>query len=157
MRDLSPARQTEWPDSDLLWIAGLLEGEGSFTVHKTGAQIQCQMTDKDVIHKLHAVTGVGQVNEPRLPTGNGGTRPFWRWGVYRRLEVEALSTALYLYMGERRQKQIDAVLAHLRQTRRPTPTCGTYRMYQRGCRCARCKAASAAHQREARAKRKATK
>ena len=69
----------------LAWVAGLLEGEGAFVLawHKSSAgpypevRVQCNMTDEDVIRKLHASTGVGAVRGPYNQWG-AGTKPVWR-------------------------------------------------------------------------------
>ncbi len=59
---------------DLAWIAGLLEGEGCFhlrgRIHqgkgtaKGNVSVQCHMTDKDVLEKLHTLVGRGNLNGP---------------------------------------------------------------------------------------------
>ena len=111
---LLPARKTRWKKEDLLWMAGLLEGEGSFIVRrKKGAAIQCNMTDEDVLLKLAQCAGVGNVTGPYEPSGKSSRRKVWAWGVRRCLEVEALMRALRPYMGRRRQAQIDVALKQL--------------------------------------------
>lgn len=50
-------------DLELAWVAGLLEGEGCFTVKgnagiKRNIAVRCQMTDKDVLDRLATFVGV---------------------------------------------------------------------------------------------------
>jgi hypothetical protein len=58
-------------DSDAVyaWAAGILEGEGCFSIHRRkdrsntlNTAIHCEMTDEDIIRRLHAVFKVGTVN-----------------------------------------------------------------------------------------------
>ena len=45
-------------DVEKAWVAGLLEGEGSFMWRKSNsAKVSCQMTDIDVIFRLHKLIG----------------------------------------------------------------------------------------------------
>lgn len=56
--------------ANLHWIAGLLEGEGCFTIKnpKTGTKrsvmVTCHMTDKDVLDRLRTVIGYGLLLGP---------------------------------------------------------------------------------------------
>jgi len=102
-------------DLQLAWLAGLLEGEGSFftTTSRTGGhvyrypQIRVNMTDRDVIERVAALFGTGVYT----------SRPY---GVSRKTSYKAILTglgaadlmrALRPLMGERRQSKIDEVLA----------------------------------------------
>jgi hypothetical protein len=52
-------------DVEKAWLAGIIEGEGTFgRVGRPGGQIRVVMTDQDVIHRLHAITGLGLIHEP---------------------------------------------------------------------------------------------
>lgn len=68
---------------------------------RTGAQ----MTDKDVILKLHDVFGVGRVIGPYERAGN--LKDMYVWEVSRSEEAYAVGVAVYPFMGERRQNQIE--------------------------------------------------
>jgi len=141
MRDLKQTPYLEVSETFWAWAAGLLEGEGSIIVAKTGASIQCNMTDEDVIHMLSdRLDGIGNVTGPYDRSPN---KPSWRWGLYARNEIEVVLPRLRPYLGERRREQVDRVMAHLDATRRPEPEHATERMYGRGCRCQPCKTAHA--------------
>lgn len=104
-------------DIDLGWVAGLLEGEGCFSpvkrTRKSGEKylylrIQINMTDEDVIRRLHEVVGAGNVTGPRLYK-NPDWKPRWEWTLLGD-KAEALMKEVYPYLGERRREQIDFVL-----------------------------------------------
>lgn len=82
------------------WVAGLLEGEGSFVFvgrrdrSRTFPQINCSMTDEDVIRKLHRFVGVGYVHEdPGNQRQNPNYKMMWRWSVARREDVTMVLTS----------------------------------------------------------------
>ena len=151
MRDPKPMPNLSVSEVGVAWASGLLEGEGSFVIHKTGAHVSCTSTDEDVIRTLRSLLGVGSIGGPYDRSPN---KAEWRWGVYARNEVRAVLAVVRPWLGERRTTQIDKVLAHLDSTERDEPECGTYRMYQRGCRCQPCTKANTERAREGRRRRK---
>lgn len=100
------------------WIAGLMEGEGYFSInnrpdpkHNPRFQVGVVMTDEDVIRSLHRTTGLGSVRGPhKQPGGNLKHKVRWTWGVQRREEVRILLTTIYPYMHSRRKEQIEKIL-----------------------------------------------
>lgn len=98
---------------DAAWVAGLLEGEGSFinTPSNKGV-ISLQLTDLDVLQKLHRIVGAGGIHEVHR-TRPGG-KPCWGWKIGSRADVLALIDQLYPYMGERRRAKMDEIVAVLR-------------------------------------------
>ena len=89
-----------------IWVAGLLEGEGSFFLSKQGyPAICCTMTDEDIIQRLHYCTGVGHVNGPY----HFGNKPVWAWRCSKKADCAMIISKVYRYMGERRRKQIDQI------------------------------------------------
>jgi hypothetical protein len=113
-----------WTTGNLMWVAGLLEGEGSFGpyIGKSGTnkgqvrlRISCAMTDEDVIRKLHAITGFGSIRGPiqsspspkRLLAGETGEyKPIWVWESKNQEEVYEFELEIFAFMGERRKSQI---------------------------------------------------
>lgn len=149
------------------WLAGLMEGEGSFHYsekpRKTGGvrflfAVTVSMTDEDVIRRVGRLAGCGAVRGPYGPysTDTRGNRlPQWRWTAWRRDEVRTISEELLPLMCERRQGQIRALLdAEARAPHRRPRRHGTLASYKTGCRCNDCKAANAAYARERRAQRR---
>lgn len=105
------ARPTDVKEPDLYWIAGLLEGEGSFLKGPPSSPglpaIQMVMVDRDVVSKAADLLGCGV----------GTVRPrqsHWKESYSIRLKgsraVEWMR-ALRPLLGERRQRQIDRAIA----------------------------------------------
>lgn len=102
----------------LQWVAGLIEGEGSFGVDNRKQsgytpRVSVGMTDEDVIRKAHAVTGVGRVYGPyevkRSNVGAGPFKPRYQW-VTQGKQAAELMKGIYCFMGERRQGRIREIL-----------------------------------------------
>lgn len=99
---------------DVVWAAGLLEGEGSFQLQtgkslRTGKHrplVTCQMTDKDVLEKLQQIFG-GAIYDTKHRVAHH--KRSWLWSVSGDLAAEVMR-AVRPYMGERRSKAIDAAL-----------------------------------------------
>jgi hypothetical protein len=96
---------------DLLWLAGLLEGEGSFVKgppsRPNAIGIAVEMIDEDVIERLANLFRVALV---RLPSRNDKCKPTFRV-LLRGDRAAALMNCLRPLMSRRRQQQIDAALA----------------------------------------------
>lgn len=105
-RKLPALRQPE--PTELAWLAGLLEGEGSFVAaprkNRSDHQLFVVMcsTDRDVIEKAHAVMNVGRITGPY----NRGFKDTWWWRVSSHGAAMTVMAAVWPYMGERRQAQI---------------------------------------------------
>lgn len=97
--------------NDLHWLAGLLEGEGSFLKGPPSAPnrpvIRVHMTDRDVVER---VAELFQVSVVYLPARKENWKPTWLASLTGRRAV-ALMQQIRPYMGERRMRQIDAALA----------------------------------------------
>ena len=106
---------------DLLWVAGLLEGEGCFRLHRDvqrrgpnryvyyRPRVICAMTDRDVIEKLQLVTGMGRISLGRKTAPRH--KDYWQWTVSRDGDAISLMKALYPHLGSRRRAKIDQILA----------------------------------------------
>lgn len=106
------------PDGDsptslrLAWLAGLLEGEGTFLRPPPSMPncpiVSCRMTDRDVVERVAAQFG------PAVMANDKGK---YRTEFAATLKGEgavALMTDIRPLMGERRRKAIDAALSHYR-------------------------------------------
>lgn len=99
------------PAHDLHWLAGLLEGEGSFLAGPPSAPrypvVALQMTDEDVVVRVARMFGrkVG-----RWESGHARERPVFLVRITGAKAV-AWMTALYPLMGDRRRRQIDRAVA----------------------------------------------
>lgn len=145
-------------DIELYWVAGLLEGEGCFNVSFAGSfrvTVKCNMTDEDVIRRLHKIVGAGTVRGPvEKKAQNGRGKPQWIWTLGRTQGAEELMRALHPLMGTRRAAKIDAILRLLAERPPREPKHGTVHMYEaHACRCDECRSAIAAKARRYRSTR----
>ncbi len=92
--------------TDLGWVAGFLEGEGSFMKCGGTITVAAVQKQKQPLDKIHGLCG-GNLNKFFLrSTGN----VYHRWQLYGP-KAEALMKLLYGLMSPKRQQQIDASLA----------------------------------------------
>lgn len=104
------------PVRDIHWVAGLLEGEGSF-IGKEGPKgfspvISLQMADKDIVAKVATILGSPKLMGPIIRTGNH-RKEMWGCSVYGCRAVEWMMT-LYVLLGERRKERIRQILTKWR-------------------------------------------
>jgi hypothetical protein len=96
----------------LAWVAGLLEGEGSFSLKGGGTArnivVQCHMTDVDVLRRLLTLAG-GTLHGP-YSNGPAGRKQRWMWRVSGP-HARTLMKRLLPLMGERRTDRITGLLA----------------------------------------------
>lgn len=96
---------------ELAWLAGLLEGEGSFglTRYASGTQapqVQIRMSDLDVIERARVLIGVNRYSvEPR----RSDHKTIYLVRVRGKRAAE-LMRMLLPYMGERRSGRITEIL-----------------------------------------------
>jgi len=98
--------KSNWSPVNLSWMAGLLEGEGCFSYDAPALQVRCQMTDEDVVRKLHLLAGFGNVNEVSPPVKYPNHKTSWEWKSRSSADVHAFELAILPYMGERRTQKI---------------------------------------------------
>lgn len=96
-----------WKREDVIWAAGLLEGEGTF-VEKSSQpgylEIQCNSTDKDVLDRLKQVFNLGKVYGPyKFASDKLGKKEKWTWKVNSSHQVLAIIFAIFPWMSVRRQ------------------------------------------------------
>ena len=109
--------------NDLRWLAGWLEGEGCFSLHKQihagklyqYPRIVAGSTDKDVLQRVAQLLGV-KVLGPYLGLTKRPPRkkPFYECSVTGTGATEWMMT-LYTLMGQRRKARIREVLAVWRE------------------------------------------
>lgn len=97
---------TELNREDAIWLAGLLEGEGSFDLHKGRyARVRVGMTDRDVVGRAADLLGANV----RLSLKPRGHKPMWHAEVSGTKAVGAMNAVLP-FMGSRRSDKIAQVL-----------------------------------------------
>jgi hypothetical protein len=97
---------------ELTWLAGLLEGEGSFSIKKHkptrySPKIQVRMTDRDTIERASKLMGGRRTIHTEPAKDN-------RSECYR-VQISGQPAAslmedLFPHMGERRQRRINEIL-----------------------------------------------
>lgn len=100
-------------------MAGIIEGEGCFSTNTGpyGVKLTVKMTDEDIIRRLQAVTGAGQVRGPYSPRSHElGTKPQWVWCVSKRADVHRIIGAVYPLLGDRRRQRIADLMPRLNRT-----------------------------------------
>jgi hypothetical protein len=108
-----PFQPRQMSEAETAWVAGLLEGEGSFIATAKSLAIQAAMTDRDVIDRLAAVTGVGVMHLRRPQRAHH--KPSWLWQVKRRAHIHHIAEAVLPWLGERRRAAALALLARVTQ------------------------------------------
>lgn len=154
--------------SDLAWLAGFLEGEGTFSREsdargRSGRRVRIAVTstDRDVMDHLVRVVAGSRLTGPYAPAATSfGVKPHYKWMLASRPLVIDLAKRLHPLMCERRRGQIDALLAHAAahpalRTRGAPAAHGTRIMRARGCACEPCHEAGNVYQRDGRTRRKA--
>lgn len=98
-----------YKETDLAWAAGLVEGEGCFTLHsKKHPYFLLDMCDKDVVEKFHAIFPFGNLRGPYF-SKNPTHKPRWRYDAFG---PKCLHLMLYLgpYLCSRRRAKINELL-----------------------------------------------
>lgn len=110
--------------TNMAWAAGLFEGEGSFTIHKsrnptrkdgwTNIRIypaaSLSMTDKDVMERFAKIVGMGNVTGPYKTKGREGKKDKFMWMVINKKAL-LLADMFRPFLMERRKNQIEGMLS----------------------------------------------
>lgn len=103
-------------DVEIAWMAGLLEGEGSFGLDKRskqryktstsppGAYVKISMTDEDVIEKMAKLVNKTYYSPTRLTKKN---KKVYILHIGDRETLLALLPRLFPYLGKRRQTEVE--------------------------------------------------
>lgn len=119
-------------DTDIAWIAGIIEGEGCISIRKRARgrdydpakgyryefSVHVSMTDRDVIEALQEKSGFGSVREVKTPALiKRGNKTLYRWSVTKRSELEELCKLILPYLFERRSAKVNEALSLMREFR----------------------------------------
>lgn len=103
--------------AETAWVAGLLEGEGSFLSWPSGrggrrtVRISMGTTDLDVLERLRDTVGAGYVKAIKPQHNKLGTKPFWHWHLSARADVRELVLRVHPWLGARRREAAERILA----------------------------------------------
>lgn len=104
-------------DTQLGWLAGIYEGEGScglYGPYGTGRNqherimLSIVSTDHDVLDAVLDLTGCGSIMLTRKATDS--TKALWKWQISARKDVTRICTILYPLLHARRQSQMKPVI-----------------------------------------------
>lgn len=91
---------------DIYWLAGLLEGEGSFIFSNGSPRITMGTVDYDVIARAYKILGcTGKIHEQMQPSG----KMFYKINIQGPKAIGWMFT-LYTIMGKRRRDKISDLL-----------------------------------------------
>ena len=85
------------------WLAGILDGEGSFTEHKTRVSIRIETTDLDVVRRVAAIWDSKVYIRKRSLLGT--CKPSYITQISGN-KAMAFMVGLYPYLCRRRQAQV---------------------------------------------------
>ena len=103
--------------TDLVWIAGFLEGEGCFSYHGKYGEVSATHADVDNLYYIRDKVG-GSVHL-RKP-GPKSKKPLYQWRVAG-AKARALMAVMYPLVSNRRQIQIEDATWFLLAERRDSP------------------------------------
>lgn len=93
--------------ANIRWLAGLLEGEGTFRCQKHSPNIKLKMTDLDVVERAKLIMDGNPITSRQPPQAHYKTQFYF--GVNGRAAAEWMMT-LYSLMGVRRRARIRSSL-----------------------------------------------
>jgi hypothetical protein len=103
--------------TDIVWAAGLFEGEGCISTPARNnlkqRMVYIGMTDKDVMERFVSVVGYGNLNGPKW--AKNSTKPLWQWSVEKRSEVLRILKMFLPHLGIRRAEKAIEAITHLNE------------------------------------------
>lgn len=92
---------------EIYWLAGILEGEGCFTMQPTSPRIQLKMCDEDIIIKARSL--MQEDSRIFIIPAEGNRKTSYRISIHGIRAIEWMMT-LYPLMGRRRKEKIREVV-----------------------------------------------
>jgi hypothetical protein len=109
---------------EVIWAAGLFEGEGCFCWVKipnrnnpnrkdySYMQASLHTTDKDVLERFVKALGIGVVNGPYTYNDKKvkKRKPSWYWSIRGLERVQAVAAMFWPWLGKRRKAKFEEIL-----------------------------------------------
>lgn len=109
--------ESDWTPENIAWLAGLLEGEGCFSLRYykkyTYVSTRIVMTDFDVIDKIAEVVKEGTIMGPHSRK-NSSNKPWKTWTLNEREPQMKLFEKILPWLGNRRREKVQQCLDILR-------------------------------------------
>lgn len=92
---------------DVIWAAGLFEGEGCISSSPKNflPKVLIYSTDYDVIERFHQIVGCGKIYGPYKSASMEG-KPKWGWQSTQFETAQAVAAMLWPWLCSRRQQRI---------------------------------------------------
>lgn len=113
---------------EIAWVAGVFEGEGTFTyrtyagTNRKQITLRVVMTDLDVITRLHELTGIGNIFGPyvskELKKDGTPRKASYHWAVTKQPDILSLGELIYPWLGERRKEKYLEVKSYYEEGKR---------------------------------------
>ena len=108
-------RPIEQCEKDLYWLAGLMEGDGCFSVSaRKEITIAVQMTDRESVNRVHSLISNDRsrkIVRREKPNNSKNCQPTYTSQISKRSQVVKIMLQLYPLMSMRRKSQIDLCLS----------------------------------------------
>ncbi len=99
---------------EILWAAGLFEGEGWFHVYGHTPQMGIQMSDLDVLQKFQGIVGCGTIyyRKPRIYSYERikSRKEQWAWRTSSFEITQTVAAYLWPWLSRRRQLKLREIL-----------------------------------------------
>lgn len=122
---------------ELIWLAGLLEGEGHFRFQPLKGKKSCfynvvlAMIDKDVVERASRIMGSRSVR--RINSQRPKWSPTFRTDLYGQHAI-ALMKQILPFMGQRRAAKIESIIDHYNHRRTISQAMRERRASERRCK-----------------------
>jgi hypothetical protein len=114
-RKTTEANPDAWQQTDMVFLAGLLDARGSFSHRDTGEGmtfgVRLDLLDRQLAERLAATLGVGNVGRVIKPRAK--YKSVWRLSVHRRQHVRAVIMAVRPWLSATRRGHADELLAEM--------------------------------------------
>lgn len=97
---------------DLAWLTGIFEGEGYIALSNRHWQVGIGMSDRDVIERVAALTGIGSITIDERGLRRPGRKTMFTWRICGHAEIVDFLDHLLPLLGHRRSSRArDAIQA----------------------------------------------